>query len=776
MSGPVAIIYVEDSSDKIISGTQQYDRDNGGVLVVPLGTTFPTSPVANELFVFEDGAGAQVLYKRNAANDAWEPISVAASTVVPGVTGVVLLTQSGTKTAYTTITAALAAASANDTVVVGPGSYAESFTVPAGVLLRAAHGNRVFITGGAATGTRITLSADASIISLTVVCPTDDSPAVYCPPAAVGAIASEVVIRGNTSSSIGIRTETFSVLDKIRYSGGTCDTVVDVTGANAQCGFFGFVVFDGTIATGIKVSNGAFCTGDRYYTSTSPTLVLTDALSVADGELRWGNSTIENCTNGLRVTSDDAVVRAKSIQFENCTADLLVDSGITDAEVRLLSCYVKVDKLVAPASWLSGGKSTLSIQDDKEDDDGFKIFGELQVGLPEQGRESAFGEGDSYTRELAAFTTDDTTSSTSDGANFIDVATVLQSPESSVASFQGITTGYSILIGSTLENDVGEKLRFFGVKIKQVVAAVVDAGGTHDSFAFEYWDGSAWTEVDTFATESSDFYRYADEVFLRANSSEHIRFGINSNNTLFPWAEKSINGVLARWMRIRIKTDVLTAPTFQQIKLSPSRTEINADGFLTHHGEARYRKTVLIPGNVWGESGGVGNANVAVGTGGNPTGWDHNIKNSFLNSNGDAVYVQLPLERGVCTSCPWQLKFIFVPSATSNGVQVVASFLAQEVTGVLEADPSGGKVPIPRTEPNTETLTSKAATVRTQTINVVAGKLQAVTFSPYSIARYYEGDMLFIRIELDDDGDGNANLLAMGLEIAGVLWTPGEHV
>jgi hypothetical protein len=774
MSGPVAIIYVEDSSDKIISGTQQYDRDNGGVLVVPLGTTFPTSPVANELFVFEDGAGAQVLYKRNAANDAWEPLSVAASTVVPGVTGVVLLTQSGTKTAYTTITAALAAASANDTVVVGPGSYAESFTVPAGVLLRAAHGNRVFITGGAATGTRITMSADASIISLTVVCPTDDSPAVYCPPAAVGAIASEVVIMGNTSSSIGIRTETFSVLDKIRYSGGTCDTVVDVTGANAQCGFFGFVVFDGTIATGIKVSNGAFCTGDRYYTSTSPTLVLTDALSVADGELRWGDSTIENCTNGLRVTSDDAVVRAKSIQFENCTADLLVDSGITDAEVRLLSCYVKVDKLVAPASWLSGGKSTLSIQDDKDDDDGFKIFGELQVGLAEKGRESTFGQGDSYTRGMVAFTTDDTTSSVSDGANFTDITDEVQSPDGSTATFQGVTTGYSILLGSTLEDATGDKLSFFGLKVKQTVAAVVDAGGTHNSFAFEYWTGSAWVEMNCFATEAINFYRYADEVFIRANSNENLRFGINPSPST--WVEKSINGTLARWIRIRIKSDVTTAPVFEQFKISPSRTDINEDGFISYHGNARYKKTVLIPGNVWGESGGVGNANVSVGQGGEPTGWNHNIKNSFLNSNGDAVYLQIPIERGVCTACPLTLKFVFIPSATSNGVQIVASLLAQEVTGVLEADLSGGKVPVPRTEANTESLTSKIAQTQTQTINVVAGKLQAVSFFPYSISRYYEGDMLFVRISMADDGDGNANLLAMGLEIVGVQWAPGEHV
>lgn len=38
---------------------------------------------------------------------------------------------------YPSITAALAAASSGDAVVVGPGDYAESFSVPAGVALRA---------------------------------------------------------------------------------------------------------------------------------------------------------------------------------------------------------------------------------------------------------------------------------------------------------------------------------------------------------------------------------------------------------------------------------------------------------------------------------------------------------------------------------------------------------------------------------------------------------------------------------------------------------------
>lgn len=65
-------VTIDDSSDKVITGTIQWDRDGGGVLVPPSGTAFPGTPVPLEFFYRSD---EQKLYQRNAANSAWAVVA-----------------------------------------------------------------------------------------------------------------------------------------------------------------------------------------------------------------------------------------------------------------------------------------------------------------------------------------------------------------------------------------------------------------------------------------------------------------------------------------------------------------------------------------------------------------------------------------------------------------------------------------------------------------------------------------------------------------------------
>lgn len=78
-------VIIDDTANKVITGTYSFDRAGGGVLEVPHGTNFPASPQAHELFWRDDESK---LYKRNAANTAWDSVtSVAvshASTHEPG--------------------------------------------------------------------------------------------------------------------------------------------------------------------------------------------------------------------------------------------------------------------------------------------------------------------------------------------------------------------------------------------------------------------------------------------------------------------------------------------------------------------------------------------------------------------------------------------------------------------------------------------------------------------------------------------------------------------
>lgn len=52
--GQVTQINIDESSDKTLTGLQDWDRDQGGILKIPRGTSFPVSPSLNELFLRTD--------------------------------------------------------------------------------------------------------------------------------------------------------------------------------------------------------------------------------------------------------------------------------------------------------------------------------------------------------------------------------------------------------------------------------------------------------------------------------------------------------------------------------------------------------------------------------------------------------------------------------------------------------------------------------------------------------------------------------------------------
>ena len=96
------------------------------------------------------------------------------------------------------------------------------------------------------------------------------------------------------------------------------------------------------------------------------------------------------------------------------------------------------------------------------------------------------------------------------------------------------------------------------------------------------------------------------------------------------WVSKILNGSDLFWSRVRVTTSPTTAPVFEQTKLHTSRFEANSDGTVELFGTARYRDTLSVSGNAFGESGGVTNFTVNVGSGGIPTGWPQQNKNSLL--------------------------------------------------------------------------------------------------------------------------------------------------
>jgi hypothetical protein len=155
------------------------------------------------------------------------------------------------------------------------------------------------------------------------------------------------------------------------------------------------------------------------------------------------------------------------------------------------------------------------------------------------------------------------------------------------------------------------------------------------------------------------------------------------------------------------------------------------------------------------------------------------MKNNQLNGNGDAVYLQANLPRGICTASPLMVTVVGHPrtSGASSDGSIIISVLPIEVQGVLEADPSGGIIPVERTLTNTKALTTDAAQTITISVPFVEDtKLSSFKFEDVDISDYYEGDMLAIRIEMDDDGTGNKDFIVWTVEISGVKWAHGERL
>jgi hypothetical protein len=151
-----------------------------------------------------------------------------------------------------------------------------------------------------------------------------------------------------------------------------------------------------------------------------------------------------------------------------------------------------------------------------------------------------------------------------------------------------------------------------------------------------------------------------------------------------------------------------------------------------------------------------------------------------LNTTGDAIYTQLVLPDGLCTAFPLKITMVYTVEGTDPTTTAptgTVSILPVQVQGVNVADPTGGLVPTARTLANTELLTAKvgqtdgptALTVTASTDN----KALSTDFGDFDINGYYEGDLVFIRFELTDDGTPNQDLTVWTIILEGVAFSDG---
>lgn len=415
--------------------------------------------------------------------------------------------------------------------------------------------------------------------------------------------------------------------------------------------------------------------------------------------------------------------------------------------------------------------------DTRTGDASFRVISELAVGSSDHGHESVFGEGDSYVIGMKVLTSDGTDTSTTEGS-LTDVTNAAKGVDTNYFSFQGTGSGYCIYVTTEVQNTAFGSLDYarpMGIKVSQISAAVET---TPKSIVYESWNGSAWVEGSIFSNHSGLFYRYGNDLFIRSNVSEHHRFG--RNLILDNSVKKTIFGQEGYWTRIRIKNPVTTAPVFNQFKISNNRVELNADGTITMHGLARYLVALSFQSNTFGETGGVTNANFQVGSGIDfpHDNWVHSMKNNQLNGPNDAIYANAIIPEGCCTSCPLTIKIKYLvlnEGASDDGLLKISLYVAA-TEGILVADRTGGIEPVIRSTTDALEIDSGAAQVQDITIPLdVGNRVLTATSADFDIDDYYEGDLMLIRIGLQDNGN-NKKVAIIGIDVEYLKWTLGSRI
>jgi hypothetical protein len=690
----------------------------------------------------------------------------------------------GAETFYLTISGAVAASVAGDYVRVGPGTYVEDtpINIPAGISVIGNAGWQVTeVSSSTGLGDVFVLSADSLLKDFNIAIPSDTGSYGAKFAGATGTATINFLsfyggtgLRGSGYGNTGAG-KTIGL--EIRYSTGDCDAILEVT--------------DGILAVeGVHVPNsaGAVDAGMRANSPSATRVgnrgrlqgidINMGAPSVEDAIVVGSTSTVVlqgvnffNIQNTFHLTSNSASLLVTSGLSEPTVNDIKVDTGLTgDGSITRLSAFMS-GKFSIPYTWIPSDHAwTFFTSETDTSEASQQLWGARKIiGHPELGSGLSAGEGANYSTNNAVFTTDGTTDAASglgaDGTGFVDVSVAAESVDGSSFSFQGTTAGHSIMWCTKRVDSSNTTLKHWGLEVDQIGAAATGSG----NFIIEYQNASSsWTEIGSMAVSSEEQYRYANKLFLRANSEERIYAGISGSAS---WDPTEINGVTGRWMRARIESTITTAPVFERFRLIPSHTEINKRGQKFASGLAQWKKTVSLGGLKWSGAK-LANASFTVGTG---TTFTQDLDGSILDQNGDYANTQFLIPAGTCTAFPIQIKFFYAfNNATPVLTSVTISHYVAQVQGNLIADPGGATVPIIRTAANTETFITNAAVPSTQNTSVAElNKVFSLTKdTPADIAGSYSGDMIFVHFEVPTvTGD---DIILLGMELEGIAFTEGD--
>lgn len=694
---------------------------------------------------------------------------------------------------YLTVRAALSASTSGDTVMVRPGNYLEeNLNIPTNVSLISEGGwqvTRLGKTPSSATDDVIILNQDSYINGFGINVPESSFNGIYAPNSGGTNGAYNITFYGNGSTgSTGIglyKTGGGKIIGaEIRCEGAGMDSLMKVDSGVLAIESTHIPAADGTINNVLYVtSDGSGGAGRAQmvgFNSGNPNVTnvcrLDGGSSGVTPTCLVFTANVFNATNAISTNGDYHTVSYLGGRIEDVDYAVNVDLSGTgiDAVFRVTSNH-QPDYIYPPAVAYT---ADFGLDFSQQDTDRFisskNLYGveRMSVGISERGTQTFLGKGAPYGTGMVVLTTDNTTSSTSDGGNFIDVSTEAKSFKRSTFTFQTGGTGTSILITTRrVSNDLSTTLKFFGIDMD--VLSKTEGG----SYVFEFWNGSNWVE-DLYQVHSEDFgYNYGKTLFLRNQSEEHIFLGLDKDIE-DTWATKTINGTTGYWVRCRMLTSASTIPVIEQIQIIEDTTHITREGVLQFNGKSLYKESVDLVGGQWGVgTGTLTDLLITVGSGSTPTDtWTHELRTSKYSTNGEDATFTMKIPKGVSTAQKVNVFADYIldgVNADTTPANMIFSFLPVEVTNVLIADSEGSKIPVPRPATATTEYNTYPAQVNNISTDVGSNKVHNINLGTYDISDYYNDDMIFMRLEKDSGNSVDFNLVNFYVDFD--KWTLGSQ-
>lgn len=389
-----------------------------------------------------------------------------------------------------------------------------------------------------------------------------------------------------------------------------------------------------------------------------------DAVLVAnDGEVRIDGLCVKTSTNGIRVTSTDGVVTGSGFRVVDDSGFLFhVQLQGTGSTLTLIGSVFSEDKV----EYASGSEVNTQHMSIVPGDEALQVQAELHVGSENDPRESAFGGGDSHSRQTAYLT-----NTNLEVGTWNNITTALKTEDASSANlFAAVGVGNCFYVGAEQE--------FPGIKALMTTARV---GG---ALVLEYWTGAAWVSVAHMsALADAPYSQYAQDIFLRV-ASEQIRF-----NTISGWSKKTLNGVNKYWVRFRVTTALTTIPAADRIKVHTNRTEINKDGLVEHFGAAEPVRQIIWHRRLMEEMEGFAQPDWDVDIATSPVLSIKGLSNRWQDGNKDGSVEIVHAPPGLDTSRP----LIFQVGWYKNAVGTGNVELQADVVLINEGDVIDGTLP-----------------------------------------------------------------------------------